>query len=183
MVFNGFFYAYEQKLFDTYHIEPMQMVGLEGAFGICYCLIFIPILTFIPCPFQDSSCVFSKSGSKFIERPEMFFNEMWNNTMLAIMIPVGIVVVGCLNVNGVFITRYINALARSLLNMTKIVAIWLIGIIVTATAGKDNKMYRWESTNIWAIIVQGIGFIFLVVATLLYNENIHLPFLSEPKVK
>lgn len=74
LTFNGFFYTYEQKIFNEYHIEPIQMVGLEGVFGICYCLIFIPILTFVPCPFQDKSCVFSQSGGKFIERPERYFS-------------------------------------------------------------------------------------------------------------
>lgn len=44
LTFNGFFYSYEQKLFNSnYHIEPIQMVGIEGVFGIIYCLIFIPI--------------------------------------------------------------------------------------------------------------------------------------------
>lgn len=91
------------------------MVGLEGLFGIMYCIVAIPVLTFVPCPFQDSSCVFASSGEKFIERPEMFFREVASNDVLAVMVPVGIVVVGALNATGVFITRYINALARSIL--------------------------------------------------------------------
>lgn len=73
LTFNGFFYSYEQKLFSTYHIEPVQMVGIEGLFGILLCLVMIPIVTFIPCPFRDESCVFAGTGEKFIERPEEFF--------------------------------------------------------------------------------------------------------------
>jgi hypothetical protein len=62
LTFNGFFYSYEQKLFSIYHIEPVQMVGIEGVFGILICLVVIPIITFIPCPFRDESCVFAASG-------------------------------------------------------------------------------------------------------------------------
>jgi hypothetical protein len=117
------------------------MVGIEGVFGIIYCLIFIPILTFIPCPFQNRSCVFSSVGDKFLERPEMFFKEVGNNIVLAFMVPLGIIAVGSFNINGLSITKYINALARSLLNMTKTVVIWGVGIIVTLTAGRHNSMY------------------------------------------
>ena len=183
LTFNGFFYSYEQKLFNNYHIEPIQMVGIEGVFGIIYCLIFIPILTFIPCPFQDSSCVFNTAGAKFMERPEMFFKEVGNSTFLLIMVPLEILAVGLFRTNGLAVTKYVNALARSLLNMTKTVVIWGIGIIVTVTAGESNKMYQWEKINAWGIVVQSVGFVFLVVATLLYNENIRIPFLSEPIAK
>jgi hypothetical protein len=59
------------------------------------------------------------------------------------MIPLGIISVGAFNVNGLSITKHINALARSLLNMTKTVFIWGIGIIVTLLFGKDNDQYAW----------------------------------------
>lgn len=51
------------------------------------------------------------------------------------MVPLGILSVGSFNINGLSITKYVNALARSLLNMTKTVVIWGIGLIVTVTAG------------------------------------------------
>lgn len=89
--------------------------------------------------------------------------------MLAVMVPLGILAVGSFNINGLSITKYINALARSLLNMTKTVVIWLIGIIVTIYVGETDARYRWENTKPWAIVVQAIGFSFLVFATLIYN--------------
>jgi hypothetical protein len=59
------------------------------------------------------------------------------------MVPLGIISVGALNMNGLTITKYINALARSLLNMTKTVLIWVVGIIVTVTIGRNNQKYAW----------------------------------------
>jgi hypothetical protein len=65
--------------------------------------------------------------------------------MLAVMIPLGILAVGSFNINGLAITKYINALARSLLNMTKTVVIWVIGIIVTIYVGDTDPRYKWEN--------------------------------------
>lgn len=47
------------------------------------------------------------------------------------------------NFIGLSITKYINALARAILNLTKTALIWVIGIIVTVTVGKNNPSYEW----------------------------------------
>lgn len=67
--------------------------------------------------------------------------------------------------------------------MTKIALIWLVGVAVTLTAGRDDRMYQWESLNPWSIAVQCVGFVFLVVASLLSNRIIRIPYLSEPEPK
>jgi hypothetical protein len=36
---------------------------------------------------------------------------------------------------GIYITRYINALARAVCGVSKIVIVWLVGIVVTSTIG------------------------------------------------
>ena len=59
------------------------------------------------------------------------------------MIPIGIINVGLTNLNGVLITKYMNSSARSLVFMAKTVLVWIIGIIITLTLGKINKLYYW----------------------------------------
>ena len=54
--------------------------------------------------------------------------------------------------------------------------IWLIGIIVTVTAGKYYPNYNWELTSAGAIIVQFIGFVVLVFGNLIYNKIIKIKF-------
>lgn len=66
---NSFLFVFEQKLLHKYHLEPIQVVGYEGMFGLMYCLIVLPILTFIPCSFGPEACVFNESGMPFMERP------------------------------------------------------------------------------------------------------------------
>lgn len=58
LVFNGFFYAYEQFLLKKHSINPMQMVGFEGIFGMIIILVITTILSFIPCHFGEKTCVF-----------------------------------------------------------------------------------------------------------------------------
>ena len=40
------------------------------------------------------------------------------------------------NITGLSITRYINALARAVCDVSRTVIIWIVGIIVTVTAGE-----------------------------------------------
>ena len=51
LIFNGFFYAYEQFLLKKHSINPMQMVGYEGLFGMVIIFVATTILSFVPCSF------------------------------------------------------------------------------------------------------------------------------------
>lgn len=57
---------------------------------------------------------------------------------------VGIVTISAYNLNGVRITKLIDALTRSLLNITKTGVIWIVGIVITVSVG-DNPDYQLES--------------------------------------
>jgi hypothetical protein len=59
------------------------------------------------------------------------------------MVIVTVLSIAFFNFIGLSITKYINALARAVLNLTKTALIWIIGIIVTVTAGKTNTAYHW----------------------------------------
>jgi hypothetical protein len=41
------------------------------------------------------------------------------------------------------VTKYINSLARSIANVTRTFLIWIIGIIITLTIGKNHENYVW----------------------------------------
>ncbi len=89
--------------------------------------------------------------------------------VLQITIPLGIISIGLFNITGLSVTKYINALARSVLNMTKTVLIWGVGIALTLTLGKTNDAFKWENVEPRAVGLQAFGFILLILATLVYN--------------
>jgi hypothetical protein len=39
------------------------------------------------------------------------------------------------NISGLYITKYINALARAICDVTRTILIWTVGIIITQTLG------------------------------------------------
>lgn len=66
LITNGLFFVVEEKLFKLYHLEPVQVVGLEGLFGLLFYAITIPIISFIPCSFGLNACVYSDTCFPYI---------------------------------------------------------------------------------------------------------------------
>ena len=129
------------------------MVGYEGLFGLTFYIFLLPILTFIPCSFGASACVFSNQAQAFMERPETYFQEAFSSGSLLFFCILGIFSIATFNITGVTVTKYINALARSIGDVTRTILVWGIGLIVTVTAGASYPNYKWELTNGGAIAI------------------------------
>lgn len=175
LVATGFIFTFEEKLMSKYHIEPLQMVGYEGIFGLGIELVIVAVMTFIPCSFGAQACVMHAGGMPFFENPTAYFTQALDNGVLLFFILISIVSMATFNVTGVTVTKYINALARSIADATRTVAVWIIGIIITVTAGSNKPNYRWEMTAVGAILMQLSGFVVLIVGNLIYNRIIKLP--------
>ena len=94
---------------------------------------------------------------------------MFSGYILALLVVVGIITISAYNLNGVRITKLIDALTRSLLNITKTGIIWVVGIIVTISVG-DNPDYQLESLDVVVNVVKAVGFSLIVLGTLIYNR-------------
>jgi hypothetical protein len=140
---NGFLFVFEEKLLSKYHIEPLQMVGYEGCFGLSIQLILLIIMSFVPCSFGVDACVMNSAGMPFLENPGMYFSQAGANGFLLLFCILGIFSIATFNVTGVTVTKYINALARSICDVTRTVIVWIVGILVTVTAGVDKPNYKW----------------------------------------
>ncbi len=55
----------------------------------------------------------------------------------------GVFSIATFNITGVTVTKYINALARSIGDVTRTILVWGIGLIITATAGATHPNYQW----------------------------------------
>jgi hypothetical protein len=113
--------------------------------------------------------VFDSFGNPYFERIDVFYGEVFSDGILFMLTFVGLLTVGMYNLNGARITKLIDALTRSLLNITKTGIIWLLGIIITFIAG-DNPDYQIESKDPWVNVVKAAGFSFIVMGTLVYNR-------------
>lgn len=46
-------------------------------------------------------------------------------------------------VTGVGITKYINAISRAICDIARTLLVWIVGIILTVTLGKNNPIFEW----------------------------------------
>lgn len=175
MFTHGFQFAFEEKLLRRYYIEPLEMVGFEGLFGLAYQTIIVVSFNFIPCSFGYEACVLSQTGEPYLERPLQYFRQLGNNTALLLFCIFGSISIMCFNVMGVSVTKYVNALARMIADVSRTVIIWGVGLLITATAGEDHPNYRWETLDLKANLLQLLGFIILVSGNLVYNCILPLP--------
>jgi len=119
------------------------MVGYEGMFGLATQLVLVLIMTFVPCSFGADACVFDSKGMPYVERPEAYFAAMADNGLLLFFVILGVFSIATFNVTGVTVTKYINALARSICDVTRTVLVWIVGIIITVSAGENKPNYKW----------------------------------------
>lgn len=98
-----------------------------------------------------------------------YFNQIFSNWFLLFLTFCWIFNVTAYNPLGVNITKYINALARAISDVCQTVFVWAFGIIVTLTVGNTYPNFKWEKLEAEIIILQLIGFIFLVFGNLIYN--------------
>ena len=140
----------------------------------------ISIFTFIPCEFGVEACVYTDWGA-YLERPDVYFQELGSNHILLGFCIFYVFTVMVFNITGLSITRYINALARAVCDVSRTVIIWIVGIVVTVTAGETKENYKWENIAGGAIAIQLFGFLLIIFGNLVYNRIIILPCVIDKK--
>lgn len=75
---------------------------------------------------------------------------------------------------AVTITKRINPVSRSLADVCRTSLIWAFGLVITLTIGKNNESYILEDTTIYVNIIKFVGFIILIVGTMIYHDIIPL---------
>lgn len=65
----------------------------------------------------------------------------------------GIFSIATFNICGVTVTKYINALARSIGDVSRTVLVWIVGLLITVTLGQNRPNFKWELTDPLAIFV------------------------------
>ena len=73
LIFNGFYYAYEQLLMRRHSINPLQMVGCEGCFGMVIVSFVALILSLVPCDLGAGYCSYDSHGNGYFERIDVFW--------------------------------------------------------------------------------------------------------------
>lgn len=163
-LFTGGQFVTEEKLLSGYYLDPLLVVGLEGFWGCIYYSILLPIFQNVHCETKADD-----SGSLCHYNPASGFGpkagniedtgEAWmnlTNSGFLIVTSLGIIVsIACFNATGVAITKFASAPQRSTVDTSRTLLIWIV------------QMAMGEETF---IPLQLVGFVLLVLGTLIYNE-------------
>jgi len=175
-IFSASQFVIEEKIMTTYKCHPLQVVGWEGVWGSLIYAILLVIFQFIPCtaPPVDGTnlsyfiCSPNDKGEWLLEDTSFAFRQMGNNGYLLFWVIFYTCSIAVFNFVGISITKYLSSPARAVIDTVRTVVVWFFFLMPFI-----NKCYR-ETFN----YLQLIGFVFLVLGTIVYNEVIVLPFLG-----
>lgn len=120
-----------------------MLVGCEGIVGFTVECIVITILNFVHCSFGADACAYNASGTPLMESTSAYFASVGASGFLLAFVVLGVFSIMIFNVSGVTVTKYISALTRSICDVTRTLLIWVVGIVVTVTAGRTKDNYVW----------------------------------------
>ena len=153
VIFQAFQCVAEEAIFRKYTCHPMEAVGYEGASGVFYFLILLPIFQFVKVPVY-----ISRYG--VLENTVEALSQIASNKFLLVMVLTYPIVVALLNIAAQGVTKYSSALHRTILAQCRTILVWIVAMII-----------GWEKFY----ILQLVGFLIVILGTLIYNEILVLP--------
>eukprot|EP00747_Dinoflagellata_sp_TGD_P148923 gnl/TRDRNA2_/TRDRNA2_176967_c1_seq3.p1 gnl/TRDRNA2_/TRDRNA2_176967_c1~~gnl/TRDRNA2_/TRDRNA2_176967_c1_seq3.p1 ORF type:complete len:365 (+),score=55.30 gnl/TRDRNA2_/TRDRNA2_176967_c1_seq3:64-1158(+) len=108
-VFQASMFVYEEKIMSQYIVQPLQVVGMEGLFGVIISLVLLSILH-----------VFG------VENTPGAFYQMRQSPALAISIFASMLAVAVFNFSGATVTQKSSAVARTTIKISSTILIWVV---------------------------------------------------------
>lgn len=159
-LFAGGLFISEEKFLGNYYLHPLKVVGWEGFWGCTIYLILLTIFQFITCS-DENICPHGR-----LEDTPLAFYAMGNNPWIIFFGIGSIFSIAFFNGLGVAVTKYASAAQRSTIDTSRTLLIWLVFLV---------KPGEGQETFIWLELV---GFVLLVLGTLVFNEILVIPFLG-----
>jgi drug/metabolite transporter (DMT)-like permease len=173
-LFSAAQFVIEEKIVNKYEVHPLQMVGWEGIWGALMYIIVLVIFYFINCQPKNKMCFnYTDNGIDVAKLEDWIFSfrQIANSWYIAIFSIFYICCISAYNYVGITITKYVSSPARAVMDNARTVIIWaffLIPVWKNTEDYKDNQEYF--------NFLELIGFIFLIIGTLVYNEFLIIPF-------
>ena len=156
LVLQGVQYNWEEYLMIKYAVEPQRLVGLEGMFGIIYCSLWIMILSFFECT-NKAMC---NLGS-YVEDPIIALKLIFEDLGLLALCLLIIISVMFFNMSSMNLTKRVSCVYYTFWSASRTVFVWIVGLMM------GIESWEWKSS-----MVQLLGFVFLMLGNLTYNEII-----------
>jgi len=175
-IFASIQFVVEEKLLNSYSCHPLKMVGWEGLWGATIYLILMIIFAQIPCDTMDPSlqvdlCSQMPDGHWFVETPIFAIKQVFNGGILCFYVFLYIFSIAVYNYSGISVTKHLSSPARAVLDSMRTITVWLFFLLLPVPADM-KETFKW---------LQLVGFIILLLGTLIFNEIIIVPFFGLDK--
>ncbi|KAI0435148.1 hypothetical protein F5Y09DRAFT_293816 [Xylaria sp. FL1042] len=152
-IFTASQFVLEESLLERSSIEPIEVVGWEGLFGLAVTLIGMLVLHFA-------------IGRTDAGRYGPFdavegLHQMIDNKVVLISSFLIMISIGGFNFFGLSVTRSVSATSRSTIDTCRTLFIWIVSL------GLGWETFKW---------LQVLGFALLVYFTFLFNGIVQPPF-------
>jgi len=158
LITTGIQYVVEEKILSKYFFHPLRLVGFEGLWGIFIGAGAVAIAHFIPC---HSGSEFCNSGT--LENVGSAVKMIFEDTHLFLLIIIALVNSSFFNFFGISITKHVSSLTRTTISVLVTFLVWIYSMIWLG-----HKFY----------ILQLLGFAFIVLGSLIYQEIVEIPGLN-----
>ena len=151
-IFHSLQFVYEENIFNQYEVEPLQMVGWEGFYGLIIMSILLLPLSYIPAGSQRWSS--SPSAPWNLEDPIDGFIQIGNNRTLLFLLGGFAVSISCKMYGGAAVTKELGATTRMVLVTMAPIVVWVISLVAA-----------WEHFQ----LLELIGFLIVTAGIYLYK--------------
>ncbi|CAD6886216.1 unnamed protein product [Tilletia laevis] len=154
-------FVLEEKIMGKYSVEPLLAVGYEGAFGAVTVALAAPFLYYFIGRTPEGKggyFDFVECWSQVMANSRIFWSSF------AIMLSIAL-----FNFFGLSVTRSISATARSTIDTSRTIGIWIASLLL-----------GWEVFRPLSGSLQVLGFVLLVYGTFLFNGIVRPPKFLRP---
>jgi len=165
----------EELLLKTRKYDPLNVVFMEGFWGVTIMtFVALPLLYLLHAPPVSPDLY---TTAEAIPTIDLFSENMFDGIAQMINQPIFfhenlifLLSVAFYNFFGLSLTRYLSTVHRTLIDACRTVTVWLFQVFLfyIGLEGAGEKLGWWS-------IIQLVGFIFLVMGTIIYNEVLRMP--------
>lgn len=162
--FKAFHIIFDEKMFKHNKCDVTFVVGMEGIYS-CILLIPMVLLAWLVIPGND--------GGSF-ENLDDTFHRIANSSTISGILCVYPITVLLVTIAGAMVTKHLSGVHNALISVTRSILIWALELIFYYAAPESlARMYGqpWGPFTYLKLI----GFVCVIVATLIYDEDIKIP--------
>ena len=168
---KAFHILWDERIMKAYRCDILFVVGLEGLYSIAFLVPLLCIASVIP----------GHQNGHWEDISDTVY-RIDQSTILKVLISVLPVIVVILAIAGAMVIKYLTGVHNALISVSRSIVAWALELIFYYCAPAElGKMYGkpWGPFSPLRLV----GFTMVIIATLMYDEDIKIPCLFKYPAK